>query len=214
MSNFFAPDSHLYQALSWIATLFVVNIAAVIGFAALITGGISWLVLFGAATLLITDGDVSAAQLWVSVRRNWAVATVIWLADLCFLLLLWWEALILTKVASPIWRLAWGTLLCLGFLVGLLVNLWIWPLLARQKVPWSELLTRIRQALWLSVQHLPRSFVGVTLTVAIPLLVALCHACFWKVTAWILLFGLAFAVYLVVLAQKAPLDKFLESEAS
>lgn len=238
MPGLLSPDSHLYQALSWIVTLVLTNLLAIVGFLLVFPGGVSWLVLFSAAALLIHEESVSRAVVWKVVRRNWVPATCLWLADLVFIGVVAWESFILTRMTSWVLYVVWGGLLCLGSLLVVLVNLWFWPLLvmrtaftvdihedaggkrgedaksapheSEEKTRLKDMLNDLRVSLLMSLRYLPRSLVGVILLVAPLVCVGFFPTYFWKVLVYLGLFGIAFGVYLVFLVQYRPLCRILD----
>lgn len=252
--NLLSPDSRIYQSLSWVVSLVTANLVAVVGFVLVLPGGLSWLLLFSLGVCLVRDGDFTWRGLWRIVRANWLVASVLWLADLLFAGLVIWESLVLTRVESPGLRIAWGALLCLGVFLVVIVNQWLWLMLAMRGI-WRlaphesrgksgteesranatapreprknpqdnlnpgenprlsrrELSFYLRGALLLSLRYLPRSLVGVLLLIA-PIVVLWAQpGLLWQILAWIFFFGIAFGVYLVVLAQYRPLANFFRA---
>ncbi|EEJ54810.1 Uncharacterised protein [Mobiluncus mulieris] len=249
----FSPDSRLYQALSWVVSLFAANLLAAVGFAVVLPGGLSWLLLFSLGACLVRDGDFTWRGLWEIIRANWLVASGLWLADLLFTSLVLWESFVLARLGVPGLRIAWGALLCLAVFLVIIVNQWMWAMLAMrggnplaphepraesngaspqrtprrnpqhnpqrnqrhsQQLGRRELRTYLRAALLLSLCHLPRSLVGVLMTVAPIIIVWLQPDSLWQVLAWETFFGTAFGVYLVVLAQYRPLVTFFRAAGS
>lgn len=129
-----APDSRIYQSLSWVGTLLAANLVAVVGFVLVLPGGLSWLLLFSLGASLLRDGDFTWRGLWQIVRANWLVASTLWLADLLFAGLVVWESFVLTRVESSGLRIAWGALLCLGVFLVVIVNQWLWLMLAMRGI--------------------------------------------------------------------------------
>lgn len=240
----FSPDSRLYQALSWVVSLFAANLLAVVGFALVLPGGLSWLLLFSLGACLVRDGDFTWRGLWEIIRANWLVASGLWLADLLFTSLALWESFVLAHLGIPGLKIAWGALLCLAVFLVIIVNQWMWVMLAMrggnplapheprsessgarqgnhqrnprrtQQLGRRELWTYLCAALLLSLRHLPRSLVGVLLLAAPIIIVWLQPDSLWQVLAWEALFGTAFGVYLVVLAQYRPLVAFFRAVGS
>lgn len=205
MSEFFPPNSRLYQTLSLIVSIFLSNLVAVVGFALIFTGGVSWLMLFTLNTLLITQGSYTIGQVWRIVRRNWLVASLLWLLDLGFFALVFWEAIVLQRLQSTVLALAWGALLCLGVFLVIIVNSWMFHLMVYQPVRLEDTGRSLKLSLLLAIRYLPRSLAALVLTTLPPALMYFFPNLFWQVLGWLIFFGISFAVYLVILAQRKPI---------
>ena len=192
MPGFFSVNSRLYQALAWLSSLCLANLAALLCFAGVVTGGLGVLVLLVTAVSLFHEGAASLDAVWRAWRRRGLAATALWLFDLGFAALAFWEYQLVFDLVSPGLSLAYGAVLtAVGILVAG-VNLWCFALLTwegvRGEVGGGEngdagngdvgenrgedlgtvkgFFLRLRRCLLLSVGLLPRTLAGLVVLVA------------------------------------------------
>ena len=134
MPGFFSVNSRLYQALAWLSSLCLANLAALLCFAGVVTGGFGVLVLLVTAVSLFHEGAASLDAVWRAWRRRGLAATALWLFDLGFAALAFWEYQLVFDLVRPGLSLAYGAVLtAVGILVAG-VNLWCFVLLTWEGV--------------------------------------------------------------------------------
>lgn len=231
MPGFFSVNSRLYQALAWLSSLCLANLAALLCFAGVVTGGFGVLVLLVTAVSLFHEGAASLDAVWRAWRRRGLAATALWVFDLGFAALAFWEYQLVFDLVSPGLSLAYGAVLtAVGFLVAG-VNLWCFALLTwegvRGEVGGGEngdaangdvgenrgedlgtvkgFFLRLRRCLLLSVGLLPRTLAGLVVLVAPVVALAWLPEARWQILGLIAILGMALQSYLVVLLVAEPL---------
>ena len=231
MPGFFSVNSRLYQALAWLSSLCLANLAALLCFAGVVTGGFGVLVLLVTAVSLFHEGAASLDAVWRAWRRRGLAATALWLFDLGFAALVFWEYQLVFDLVSPGLSLAYGAVLtAVGILVAG-VNLWCFALLTwegvRGEVGGGEngdgdngdvgenrgedlgtvkgFFLRLRRCLLLSVGLLPRTLAGLVVLVAPVVALAWLPEARWQILGLIAILGMALQSYLVVLLVAEPL---------
>ena len=231
MPGFFSVNSRLYQALAWLSSLCLANLAALLCFAGVVTGGFGVLVLLVTAVSLFHEGAASLDAVWRAWRRRGLAATALWVFDLGFAALAFWEYQLVFDLVSPGLSLAYGAVLtAVGILVAG-VNLWCFALLTwegvRGEVGGGEngdaangdvgenrgenlgtvkgFVLRLRRCLLLSVGLLPRTLAGVVVLVAPVVALAWLPEARWQILGLIAILGMALQSYLVVLLVAEPL---------
>ena len=208
-------NSRLYQALACLSSLCLANLAALLCFAGVVTGGFGVLVLLVTAVSLFHEGAASLDAVWRAWRRRGLAATALWVFDL----------------VRPGLSLAYGAVLtAVGILVAG-VNLWCFALLTwegvRGEVGGGEngdgdngdvgenrgedlgtvkgFVLRLRRCLLLSVGLLPRTLAGLVVLVAPVVALAWLPEARWQILGLIAILGMALQSYLVVLLVAEPL---------
>lgn len=231
MPGFFSVNSRLYQALAWLSSLCLANLAALLCFAGVVTGGFGVLVILVTAVSLFHEGAASLDAVWRAWRRRGLAATALWVFDLGFAALAFWEYQLVFDLVSPGLSLAYGAVLtAVGFLVAG-VNLWCFALLTwegvRGEVGGGEngdaangdvgenrgedlgtvkgFVLRLRRCLLLSVGLLPRTLAGLVVLVAPVVALAWLPEARWQILGLIAILGMALQSYLVVLLVAEPL---------
>ena len=231
MPGFFSVNSRLYQALAWLSSLCLANLAALLCFAGVVTGGLGVLVLLVTAVSLFHEGAASLDAVWRAWRRRGLAATALWVFDLGFAALAFWEYQLVFDLVSPGLSLAYGAVLtAVGILVAG-VNLWCFALLTwegvRGEVGGGEngdagngdvgenrgedlgtvkgFFLRLRRCLLLSVGLLPRPLAGLVVLVAPVVALAWLPEARWQILGLIAILGMALQSYLVVLLVAEPL---------
>ena len=224
-------NSRLYQALAWLSSLCLANLAALLCFAGVVTGGLGVLVLLVTAVSLFHEGAASLDAVWRAWRRRGLAATALWVFDLGFAALAFWEYQLVFDLVSPGLSLAYGAVLtAVGILVAG-VNLWCFALLTwegvRGEVGGGEngdagngdvgenrgedlgtvkgFFLRLRRCLLLSVGLLPRTLAGLVVLVAPMVALAWLPEARWQILGLIAILGMALQSYLVVLLVAEPL---------
>ena len=224
-------NSRLYQALAWLSSLCLANLAALLCFAGVVTGGFGVLVLLVTAVSLFHEGAASLDAVWRAWRRRGLAATALWLFDLGFAALAFWEYQLVFDLVRPGLSLAYGAVLtAVGILVAG-VNLWCFALLTwegvRGEVGGGEngdgdngdvgenrgedlgtvkgFVLRLRRCLLLSVGLLPRTLAGLVVLVALVVALAWLPEARWQILGLIAILGMALQSYLVVLLVAEPL---------
>lgn len=231
MPGFFSVNSRLYQALAWLSSLCLANLAALLCFAGVVTGGLGVLVLLVTAVSLFHEGAASLDAVWRAWRRRGLAATALWVFDLGFAALAFWEYQLVFDLVRPGLSLAYGAVLtAVGILVAG-VNLWCFALLTwegvRGEVGGGEngdagngdvgenrgedlgtvkgFFLRLRRCLLLSVGLLPRTLAGLVVLVAPMVALAWLPEARWQILGLIAILGIALQSYLVVLLVAEPL---------
>lgn len=231
MPGFFSVNSRLYQALAWLSSLCLANLAALLCFAGVVTGGFGVLVILVTAVSLFHEGAASLDAVWRAWRRRGLAATALWVFDLGFAALAFWEYQLVFDLVRPGLSLAYGAVLtAVGILVAG-VNLWCFALLTwegvRGEVGGGEngdagngdvgenrgedlgtvkgFFLRLRRCLLLSVGLLPRTLAGLVVLVAPVVALAWLPEARWQILGLIAILGMALQSYLVVLLVAEPL---------
>ena len=224
-------NSRLYQALAWLSSLCLANLAALLCFAGVVTGGLGVLVLLVTAVSLFHEGAASLDAVWRAWRRRGLAATALWVFDLGFAALAFWEYQLVFDLVSPGLSLAYGAVLTAVRILVAGVNLWCFALLTwegvRGEVGGGEngdgdngdvgenrgedlgtvkgFFLRLRRCLLLSVGLLPRTLAGLVVLVAPVVALAWLPEARWQILGLIAILGMALQSYLVVLLVAEPL---------
>ena len=224
-------NSRLYQALAWLSSLCLANLAALLCFAGVVTGGLGVLALLVTAVSLFHEGAASLDAVWRAWRRRGLAATALWVFDLGFAALAFWEYQLVFDLVRPGLSLAYGAVLtAVGILVAG-VNLWCFALLTWEGVQGEVgggengdagngdvgenrgedlgtvkgFVLRLRRCLLLSVGLLPRTLAGLVVLVAPVVALAWLPEARWQILGLIAILGMALQSYLVVLLVAEPL---------
>lgn len=199
------PDSSIHQVLSWIAALIVANLIALAWSVPVATSGIGLLLCAVVSMRLIRDESTALAPAMRQTMRGALAAVVAGTAELLIGALVAWEWVVSQSLSSPSLMLAVRALLVFVVLMLGIVHVWLWPMMAyrlahRGSLQVGDLVMLARSALVVGVAKLGRTF-GALIVSAAPLAVVTVSV-EWAVRMgfWYLVFGIAFAMYVCVLA--------------
>lgn len=212
MSSRLGPDSPIHRALSWIAALVVANLACVLLSLPLVTAGAGLLATALVSVRLIeSESTALLPALSQSLRGAGLAASILLIGEGVLALLLAWEWPLVSALANPSARIVARAVLVLVAAVLVLAHVWVWPMLAyrlvaRGRVVVADLPRLLRASLLVSIAKLPRSLLAIAVAVGPLALVALSLPWTIRMSFWFLVFGIAFSMYVCVLATKPVLN--------
>lgn len=200
-----SPDSSIHQVLSWIAALIVANLIALAWSIPVVTSGIGLLVCAVVSMRLIRDESTALVPAMRQTMRGAVAAGVAGTAELIVGALVVWEWVASQSLSSPFLILAVRSLLLFVAVMLGIVHVWLWPMMAYRlayhgSLRVGDLVMLARSSLLVGVATLGRTF-GALIVSAAPLAVVMVSV-EWAVRMgfWYLVFGIAFAMYVCVLA--------------
>ena len=220
MSSRFGPDSSIAQVLSWIAALVMANVVGLLISLPVVTFGVGLGVMTLVSLRLIASESTAIAPAVAQVVRKAALPAILLalVEGLLFSLLLW-EWSVTTHLASHSMVLIVRTLLVFVVLIAAFTHVWVLPMFAHRlaykgRVNVKDLPRLASVALLASVMKLHRTLLAL-LVVAGPLVLASISLP-WAIRLlfWFVVFGIAFAQYVCVLATYPVLSTDQVDEAS
>lgn len=220
MSSRFGPDSSIAQVLSWIAALVMANVVGLLISLPVVTFGVGLGVMTLVSLRLIASESTAIAPAVAQVVRKAALPAILLalVEGLLFSLLLW-EWSVTTHLASHSMVLIVRTLLVFVVLIAAFTHVWVWSMFAHRlaykgRVNVKDLPRLASVALLASVMKLHRTLLAL-LVVAGPLVLASISLP-WAIRLlfWFVVFGIAFAQYVCVLATYPVLSTDQDDEAS
>lgn len=220
MSPRFGPDSPIAQVLSWIAALVVANVVGLLISLPVVTFGLGLGVMTLVSLRLIASESTAITPAVAQVVRKAALPAILLtlLEGFLFSLLLW-EWSVTTHLASHSMVLIARTLIVFVVLIATFTHVWVWPMFAHRltckgRVSVKDLPRLASVALLASVMKLHRTLLAL-LVVAGPLVLASISLP-WAIRLlfWFVVFGIAFAQYVCVLATYPVLSTDQVDEAS
>lgn len=221
MSTRLGPDSSIHQVLSWIAALVLANLACVVVSVPILTAGIGVLVTSLVALRLIeSESTAILPAVSLAIRGAWLPASLLFLAESALGLLLAWEWVLASNLANPTAQLLARALVVFVALALVIVHVWVWPMMAyrlleKGRVGLSDLPVLVRAAFLVGVAKAPRALAALLVALGPFALASLSLPWAIRVAFWFLVFGIAFASYVAVLAVHPVLSSALDDgEAS
>lgn len=158
MSKFFNLDSPLMRFLTKLADMMILNILFLVSCIPVVTIGAAWTALYYVTLKMVKDEESGIIRAYIhSFRQNFKQATILWLGILAVAGVLVLDLLILRRIDSPI-AAAMNTGIGMIGIFLLMVLQYLFPLLSRFD---TDLKTTIRNAVLLTVGHLPRTLLMV-----------------------------------------------------
>ena len=220
MSSRFGPESSIAQVLSWIAALVMANVVGLLISLPVVTFGVGLGVMTLVSLRLIASESTAIAPAVAQVVRKAALpAILLALIDGLLFSLLLWEWSVTTHLASHSMALIVRALIVFVVLIAAFTHVWVWPMFAhrlayRGRVSVKDLPRLASAALLASAAKLHRTLLAL-LVVAGPLVLASISLP-WAIRLlfWFVVFGIAFAQYVCVLATYPVLSTDQVDEAS
>ena len=206
MSSRLGPDSSIHQTLSWIATLILANLIFVGLAVPVFTAGPGLLVTaLVCARLIDSESTAILPALRSALGGAGVAASLLFLGEIAFALLLGWEWMVFSSLADPILRFVAQAVLVFVAVLLLLLHVCLWPMMAQRlrekgRISVTELPMLLRAALLVSIGKLPRSILAIAVAIGPLALAAVSLPWLIRVGFWFLLFGVAFSMYVCVLA--------------
>ena len=219
MSSRFGPDSSIAQVLSWIAALVMANVVGLLISLPVVTFGVGLGVMTLVSLRLIASESTAIAPAVAQVVRKAALPAILALIEGLLFSLLLWEWSVTTHLASHSMALIVRALIVFVVLIAAFTHVWVWPMFAhrlayRGRVSVKDLPRLASAALLASAAKLHRTLLAL-LVVAGPLVLASISLP-WAIRLlfWFVVFGIAFAQYVCVLATYPVLSTDQVDEAS
>ncbi|MDY2668807.1 hypothetical protein [Schaalia hyovaginalis] len=206
MASRLGPDSPIHATLSWIAALILANLVCVAISLPILTTGIGLLLTAVVAVRLIDSESTAVLPALVRVARGAGLAaSLLFLAEALLALLLAWEWVLASRLAGgPAPLLARAVVVFVVFALAI-VHVWVWPLMAyrlieKDRIAVRELPMLVRASMIVGLAKIPRTILALLVTAA-PIVLATVSLP-WAIRAafWFAVFGIAFAMYVSVLA--------------
>lgn len=133
MSSRLGPDSSIHQTLSWIATLILANLIFVGLAVPVFTAGPGLLVTaLVCARLIDSESTAILPALRSALGGAGVAASLLFLGEIAFALLLGWEWMVFSSLADPILRFVAQAVLVFVAVLLLLLHVWVWPMMAQR----------------------------------------------------------------------------------
>lgn len=206
MSSRLGPDSSVHQTLSWIATLIIANLIFVGLAIPVFTAGPGLLVTaLVCARLIDSESTAILPALKSALGGAGVAASLLFLGETAFALLLGWEWMVFSSLVDPTLRFIAQAILVFVAVLLLLLHVWVWPMMAlrlreKGRISVVDLPMLLRAALLVSIGKLPRSILAIAVMIGPLALAAVSLPWLIRVGFWFLLFGVAFSMYVCVLA--------------
>ncbi len=185
----FNMDGPLMQGLSKMADLMILNLIALVCCLPVITIGASMTALHYMALKIVRGEEVYIAQgFWKSFKQNFRQATVIWLAQVVVMFVLFMDYYILYRVPEANPSIIVQVLFLATSLIALAEFTFIYPVLAKFD---NTILRTFRNTFIMAVMQLPKVILMMVLW-ALPVLIAVFVFQLFPLT---ILFGLSLPAY-------------------
>lgn len=206
MASRLGPDSPIHATLSWITALILVNLVCVAVSLPILTTGIGLLLTAVVAVRLIDSESTAVLPALVRVARGAGLAaSLLFLAEALLALLLAWEWVLASRLTGgPAPLLARAVVVFVVFVLAI-AHVWVWPLMAyrlieKERIAVRELPMLVRASMIVGLAKIPRTILALLVTAAPIVLTTVSLPWAIRAAFWFAVFGIAFAMYVSVLA--------------
>lgn len=166
--NFFNYEGPFFNTLNRLADLVILNVLWLICCIPIVTAGASTTALMYVTMKMANDEDATIAKnFFKSFRENFRQSTIMWLIMLVIGAILVADYFIMPimNLSESMYSIMFG-LFCLMALVYLMVLVYLFPLQAKLE---NKIKDTFKNAILLSIRHLPTSILLVAVVIMIPL---------------------------------------------
>ena len=163
MSRFFNMDNGFFQVLSRIADLIILNIIFLITCIPIVTIGAAWTALYYVTLKMIRNEESYIVRSYFkSFKENFKQSTIMWLIALVLLVLLFFDYRIVNVMDGTIRQAMLIGLTVVALFLAMILT-YLFPL---QSKFYNTIKNTTKNALLMSIRHLPRTVIMLVITVA------------------------------------------------
>lgn len=185
MSRFFNMDNGFFQVLSRIADLMILNIIFLITCIPIVTIGAAWTALYYVTLKMVRNEESYIVRSYFkSFKENFKQSTIMWLIAVVLLVLLFFDYRIVNVMDGTIRQAMLIGLTVVALFLAMILT-YLFPL---QSKFYNTIKNTAKNALLMSIRHLPQTFIMLVITVAAVLITFFNN--------WTLSYGLLFWILL------------------
>lgn len=163
MSRFFNMDNGFFQVLSRIADLMILNIIFLITCIPIVTIGAAWTALYYVTLKMIRNEESYIVRSYFkSFKENFKQSTIMWLIALVLLVLLFFDYRIVNVMDGTIRQAMLIGLTVVALFLAMILT-YLFPL---QSKFYNTIKNTTKNALLMSIRHLPQTVIMLVITVA------------------------------------------------
>ena len=163
MSRFFNMDNGFFQVLSRIADLMILNIIFLITCFPIVTIGAAWTALYYVTLKMIRNEESYIVRSYFkSFKENFKQSTIMWLIALVLLVLLFFDYRIVNVMDGTIRQAMLIGLTVVALFLAMILT-YLFPL---QSKFYNTIKNTTKNALLMSIRHLPQTVIMLVITVA------------------------------------------------
>lgn len=163
MSRFFNMDNGFFQVLSRIADLMILNIIFLITCIPIVTIGAAWTALYYVTLKMIRNEESYIVRSYFkSFKENFKQSTIMWLIALVLLVLLFFDYRIVNVMDGSIRQAMLIGLTVVALFLAMILT-YLFPL---QSKFYNTIKNTTKNALLMSIRHLPQTVIMLVITVA------------------------------------------------
>lgn len=163
MSRFFNMDNGFFQVLSRIADLMILNIIFLITCIPIVTIGAAWTALYYVTLKMIRNEESYIVRSYFkSFKENFKQSTIMWLIALVLLVLLFFDYRIVNVMDGTIRQAILIGLTVVALFLAMILT-YLFPL---QSKFYNTIKNTTKNALLMSIRHLPQTVIMLVITVA------------------------------------------------
>lgn len=163
MSRFFNMDNGFFQVLSRIADLMILNIIFLITCIPIVTIGAAWTALYYVTLKMIRNEESYIVRSYFkSFKENFKQSTIMWLIALVLLVLLFFDYRIVNVMAGTIRQAMLIGLTVVALFLAMILT-YLFPL---QSKFYNTIKNTTKNALLMSIRHLPQTVIMLVITAA------------------------------------------------
>ena len=163
MSRFFNMDNGFFQVLSRIADLMILNIIFLITCIPIVTIGAAWTALYYVTLKMIRNEESYIVRSYFkSFKENFKQSTIMWLIALVLLVLLFFDYRIVNVMDGTIRQAMLIGLTGVALFLAMILT-YLFPL---QSKFYNTIKNTTKNALLMSIRHLPQTVIMLVITVA------------------------------------------------
>lgn len=193
MGRLFNMDSGLFRFLSRLADLMILNLLFILTCIPIVTIGAACTSLYYVTMKMARDEDAYIARSYFkSFKQNFKQATLIWVAALLLLIVLFLDFQILNAMTAGYVNVIRIALISVSLIIAMIL-LYTFPVLAKF---YNSIKNTLKNAFFMSIRHFPKTLVMLAISIgAVVLTFLTSFTLTWGVLIW-LMFGFALISYL------------------
>ncbi|MDO5541524.1 MAG: DUF624 domain-containing protein [Eubacteriales bacterium] len=156
MSRFFNMESPFFQFLSRVADLMILNLIFLVTCLPIITIGAAWTALYYTTLKMVRNEESYIVRdYFKSFKENFKQATLMWLAVLVFIVILFLDYNIIRAMTGSVAGFFRIATTAIG-LLGIMILLYLFPVLSKF---YNSIKNTFVNALLMSIRHLPQTLI-------------------------------------------------------
>lgn len=163
MNRFFNMDNGFFQVLSRIADLMILNIIFIITCIPIVTIGAAWTALYYVTLKMVRNEESYIVRSYFrSFKQNFKQSTIMWLVMLALFVLLFFDYRIVSVMDGTLKQAMLIGLTIVAVFLALILT-YLFPL---QSKFYNSIKNTVKNALLMSIRHLPQTLIMIVITVA------------------------------------------------